>query len=181
MTKNEFWKSASRWGLILGLALFVMSLVSWALKLEQNKTTWAVELLKFLVICPAILYTGVRNARLGGPAGYPYGQAVGYIFAMMMFAGIVYGIGRFLMVNFIARDYYDAINEAALAEAMQKLQGSPMAEQMGMMTRMMTNPIVLLLSGILEMVVKGGFLGLILAAFFKKNPDIFAARADVVN
>jgi hypothetical protein len=173
MTKKDFWRSASRWGLILGLALFVMGLLSWLLKLEENKTGWAVELLKFVVICPAILYTGFRNARLAGPKGYPYNRAVGYIFAMMMFAGIVYGIGRFLMMNFIARDYYDAIMETGRA-ALDAYRNSPQYDMMVSMTRWGTNPIVLIVSGVLEMVVKGGLLGLILAAFFKKNPDMFA-------
>jgi hypothetical protein len=173
MTKKDFWRSALNWGSILGAALFVMGLVSWALKIEQNEMGWAKELLHFVVICPAILYTGVRNARLSGPAGYPYGRAVGYIFAMMMFAGVVYGIGQFLMVNFIAREYYDAIMETGRA-ALDAYRNTPQYDMMVSMTRWGTNPIVLIISGVLEMVVKGGLLGLVLAAFFKKNPEMFA-------
>lgn len=176
MTKKQFWQSASNWGMICGVALFVVSLISWALKLEMNKMNWIVELMHFVVICPAILYTGYRNARLTGPEGYPYGRAVGYMFAMLMFAGIVYGMGRFLLVNFIAREYYDAINASAMEAMLAAAQGSPVAEQIRSMGRWMTNPIILIIGGVIEMVVKGGVLGLVLAAFFTKKPDIFAAN-----
>jgi cytochrome c oxidase assembly factor CtaG len=163
-----------RWGLILGGALFVVSLISWALKLEQTKSTWAMELLKFVVILPAILYTGMRNGRLTGPDGYSYNRAVGYVFATMMFAGIVYGVGKFLMVNFIAREYFDAINAEGAALIEQMYQGTPMAQYSDMAIRMQTNPIVLIVRAVFELAIKGGFLGLILGAFFKKTPDVFA-------
>jgi hypothetical protein len=78
------------------------------------------------------------------------------------------------MVNFIARDYYDAINAEAMQTLAQAYQGSPMYDQMISMARWMTNPIVLIFAGVIEMVCKGGVLGLVLAAFFKKNPDPFA-------
>ncbi len=40
--------------------------------------------------------------------------------------------------------------------------------------RMMTNPFVLMIISAISMMIRGGFLGLILCAFLKKNPDIFA-------
>ncbi len=181
MTKKQFWQNASNWGLITGAALFVTNIIAWLLKFEQNQMGWPVELMHFAVICSLILYTGYRNTRLCDPReGYPYGRAVGYIFAMLMFAGIVYGVGRFLMVNFIARDYYDAINAKAMETMAAAYQGSPMAEQIRSMSRWLTNPIVLILSGIIEMVIKGGVLGLVLAAFFNRKPEPFAASVSQV-
>jgi hypothetical protein len=43
-----------------------------------------------------------------------------------------------------------------------------------MYTVLMTNPISLILFGVMEMVIKGGVLGLVLAAFVTKKPNIFA-------
>jgi hypothetical protein len=176
MTKKEFWKRASNWGMICGLALFAVSLISWGFQFEARKIGWPIELMHFAVICPLILYTGFRNARMSDPqVGYPYSRAVGYIFAMLMFAGIVYGTGRFLMTNFIARDYYDAINMEAMQRMVDMYQ-APMADQVERMyTVLMTNPISLILLGVIEMVIKGGFLGLIVCAFLTKKPDFFAA------
>ena len=178
MSKKQFWQSASTWGLICGVALFVVSLISWACKFEAKQMGWPIELMHFAVICPLILYTGFRNARLCGAQGYSYGRAVGYLFAMLMFAGIVYGVGRFLMVNFIAREYYDVINAKAIETIAAAYQGTPMAEQVHTMARWMTNPIWLIVIGVLEMVVKGGVLGLVLAAFVTRKPDFFAGSAD---
>ncbi len=42
-----------------------------------------------------------------------------------------------------------------------------------MMVRMLSNPLLLIFGSVINYVIKGGLLGLILAAFFKKNPDIF--------
>jgi cytochrome c oxidase assembly factor CtaG len=174
MTKKEFWRNASNWGLIMGVALFVVTLISWGFQFEAKNMGWPVELMHFVVIGSAILYTGRRNAELSGSEGYPYGRAVGYIFAMLMFAGIVYGTGRFLMTNFIARDYYDAINTEAM-QRMVNMYQAPMADQVeSMYTVLMTNPISLILFGVMEMVIKGGVLGLVLAAFVTKKTDIFA-------
>ncbi len=178
MTNKQFWQRASNWGLICGGALFVMNLIGWALKLETT-STWLYELLLFIVICPVIVYTGRKNAQLAGPEGYSYGRAVGFVFAMMLFAGIVYGVGRFLIVNFIARDYYDALNAQTMETALAVYRNTPMYDQMlgmrDMMVGMMANPFILIINGIWGLVIKGGFLGLILCAFLKKNPDIFAA------
>jgi hypothetical protein len=178
MTKKDFWRSASNWGLICGAALFVMNIVGWLLKLETTSGGWLYELLLFIVICPLIIYTGRRNAALCGAEGYSYGRAVGYVFAMMLFAGIAYGVGRFVMVNFIARDYYDAISAGSFDALLQAYQGTPMEEQMITMRhqglRLMSNPIVLIINGIIMLVCKGGFLGLILSPIFTRKPDFFA-------
>ncbi|MDR0907002.1 MAG: DUF4199 domain-containing protein [Rikenellaceae bacterium] len=181
MTKKQFWQAASNWGFMGGAALFVMNLVAWALRLEDGNS-WAYELLQFLVICPLIIVTGRRNARLAGAEGYSYGRAVGFVFAMMMFAGIVYGVGRFLLMNFIAPEYYDALNaksfEAALAMYANLPQYDTILEQTNSMLRLLTNPVVLIFQGVFELVIKGGFLGLVLCAFFTRKPDIFAETGD---
>lgn len=179
MTNKQFWQSASNRGLIGGAALFAMNLLGWVLKLETTGS-WLYELLLFMVICPLIIYTARRNARLSGSEGYGYGRAVGYVFAMMLFAGIVYGVGRFLVVNFIAREYYDALNAKSIDTALAIYQNTPMYDQIldmrDRMVRWLSNPFFLIFSGIWEMVTKGGFLGLILCAFLYRKPDIFAAK-----
>jgi hypothetical protein len=168
--------------MITGLALFVISLGSWALKLGGERN-WVAELVRFGVILGVILYAGRQNVRLAGAAGYPYGRAVGWIFAMMMFAGIVAGVGEFLMANFIARDYYDQMAAAQLEGILKVYQGTPMESQMitagDQMARMLSNPFVLIFGSVFNWVIKGGFLGLIVAAFIKKDPDMFAAAGPV--
>ena len=164
--------------MICGAVLFVISLISWTMNFTNGDFNWP-ELLRFALIFALVFYTGRRNAAIAGPEGYSYGRAMGFVFAMMMFAGIVAGVGEFLMANFIARDYYDVINAAQIEVIMKVYQGTPLesrALEMGdQMVRMLTNPFWLIFGSIINFVIKGGFLALILCAFVTKKPDIFAA------
>lgn len=169
--KKHFWQSASNWGFLGGMALFVVNLVGWGLKLDHSLVY---ELLMFAVICSLVVVTGRRNAAAAGDAGYSYGRAVGFIFAMMLFAGVVYGVGRFLMTNFIALEYYNEINGAfANAFVAGYNASAPVKVSPDQVIGWMRNPFVLIFAGVWEMVFKGGFLGLVAAAFFVKKPDIF--------
>jgi len=178
MTKRQFWQGASNWGLICGAALFVVSLIAWGGKFEMHKLGGVTEFLSFGVVFAAIFVTARQNAALCGAEGYPYSRAVGFVFAMMLFTGIVYGVGEFVLANFVARDYYDALYAARMDTAMQAYAGSALEGQMAqardMAVRMMANPFVLIFGGVLSWLCKGGFLGLIMCAFLKRNPDPFA-------
>ncbi len=181
MTRKQFWQTASNWGFLIGAGLFAMNIIGWALKLEATNS-WLYELLLFVVICPMIIYTGKRNARNAGPDGYSYGHAVGFVFAMMMFAGIVYGVGRFLIINFMGLEYYSAINESAIDNAFMIYQNFPqfdsMLEMRDTMLGWLRNPFYLIFEGVIGMVFRGGFLGLVLCAFVYTKPDIFAPAAE---
>lgn len=177
MTGKQFWQTASNWGFLGGAALFAMNLIGWALKLEANHG-WMYELLLFIAICPLIIITGKRNAAAAGPEGYSYGRAVGFVFAMMMFAGVVYGVGRFLMINFIGPEYYGKLNEEMIDALILVYSNFPqfdlMIEQRSMMLGWLSNPFYLIFESVFGLVIKGGFLGLVLCAFVYKKPDIFA-------
>jgi hypothetical protein len=178
MTKKQFWQSASNWGLICGAALFLISILSWVIAGDTGKSARGMGWVSFVVVLAILVFSGRRNAAISGPQGYPYGRAVGWILAMMIFTGIVAGIGEFLMSNFIARDYYDGLAATQVEGILKMYEGTAMYDKMidttDMMTRMMFNPIILILGSVFGWVVKGGLLGLIVAAFVKKNPDQFA-------
>lgn len=178
MTKKQFWQTASNWGFLTGAALFAMNLIGWALKLEANHA-WAYQILLLAVLAPAIIYTGKRNAKLSGAEGYGYGRAVGFVFAMMMFAGVVYGVGRFLLMNFIGYEYYAALSATEMDKIFVMYSDLPQFDQLLEMRDSMIawarNPFVLILGGVLELVAKGGVLGLVLCALVYTKPNLFAA------
>ncbi len=181
MTKGQFWQSASNWGFLGGAAFFAVNLIGWGLRLESSaSSSWIYELMLFVAGMALIIYTGRRNARASASAGYTYGQAVGFVFAMMMFAGVVYGVGRFLLVNFIAREYYDALNAAQLDSMLTIYQNTPqydaVLDMSGRMVRWFSNPFFLIFGSVVNFVIKGGFLGLVLCAFVTRKPDFFAAH-----
>jgi hypothetical protein len=173
MDSKKFWQSALNWGFLTGAGLFIMNLIGWAFKLETTNS-WLYELLLFVVICPAIIYTGKQNAAHSGPAGYSYGQAIGFVFAMMMFAGVVYGVGRFLIINFMGVEYYSTLNELAAEQVVSIYRGMIGQE---MVLRMLRNPFYLIFESVIGMVSRGGFLGLVLCAFVYTKPDLFATAA----
>lgn len=152
-----------------------MNLLGWAFKLETVHNGWLYELLLFVVICPAIIYTGKRNASHAGPEGYSYGRAMGFVLAMMMFAGIVYGVGRFLIINFMGIEYYSTLNEN-VADTLAVFYRNSLLEKDAIMG-MLRNPFHLIFEGVIGLVFRGGFLGLVLCAFVYKQPDIFASAA----
>jgi hypothetical protein len=182
MTTKEFWRSASNRGFIGGAALFAANLIGWGLKLEAGNS-WLYELLIFCVLCPLIIVTGRRNARAAGAAGYSYGQAIGYVLAVMLFAGVVYGVGRYLMTNFIAEAYYTELYLGQVDAALAVYQSNPMYDSMldmrDIMVAMNRNPFFLIFSSVIELLFKGGFLGLVACAFVVRKPDIFAAAEGV--
>lgn len=184
MTKKHFWQTSSNWGFLTGIFLFAMNLVSWMLKLEANGHDWAHELLLFLVICPVIIISARRNAAAAGPEGYSYGRAVGFVFATMMFAGIIYGVGLFLMFNFIAVDYYIPMLEKSSNDFISGMAAANPAltdqaiEIWDLMIRIVKNPFVLIFIGMLYITAKGGILGLVLCAFLYRKPDIFAQQIE---
>ncbi|MDR2882679.1 MAG: DUF4199 domain-containing protein [Alistipes sp.] len=182
MTKKQFWRNASNQGMICGCGLLAVSVVAWVFGFAPGSSWNWPELLRFALIAAVIWMSGRRSAALVGPEGWPYGRAVGFIFATMMFAGIVAGVGEFLMTNFIARDYYDALNAGQIDTALAMYRGTPfegrMEEMRGTMESMLSNPFMLIFGSVVNYVIKGGFLGLILGAFLYRKPDFFAAGGD---
>jgi hypothetical protein len=184
MTNKHFWQAASNWGFLTGTGLFAMNLIGWGLKLETSNS-WLYELLLLIVILPAIIYTGKKNARNPGAEGYGYGRAVGFVFAMMLFAGVVYGVGRFLIINFIGVEYYSALNEKVIDNAFAIYRNIPqfnsMLEMKDSMLGWLSNPFYLIFEAVIGMVSRGGFLGLILCTFVYKRPEMFPASSQPEN
>jgi uncharacterized membrane protein SirB2 len=184
MTKKQFWQTASNWGFLTGAGLFAMNLIGWGFKLETSNS-WLYELLLLIVIFPAIIYTGKKNARNSSAEGYGYGQAVGFVLAMMMFAGIVYGVGRFLIINFMGVEYYSALNETVIDNVFLVYRNIPqfnsMMEMRGTILGWLGNPFYLIFEGVIGMVFRGGFLGLILCTFVYKRPEMFPAAQQTQN
>lgn len=181
MTTKKLWQTASNWGFLCGAALFAVNILGWLLRVEIEHSA-IYELMLFVVICGSAVFAGYKNIKYSGPEGYSYGQSVGFTFAMMLFAGIVYGCGQFLMYNFIAPQYYaPALGEvvdsiiAAVAQT-QPDMADTFIDKRDFIIGLMKNPFVLILGSVLNIGVKGGVLGLVLGIFLRKQPDPFAPQ-----
>ncbi len=180
MNRSLFWRNAANWGFLLGLAVFLWALVVWGLRWEPANG-WLAEGLLALILMAAIWITGRKNASLTGDAGYSYGEAVGFVFALMLFAGIVSGVGQFVIYTYIAPEYYaDLIGDMfdrAVAEGNDIVNQTGLDKMKSLMISFTHNPFVMIFSGVFDLAVKGGFLGLIFGAFLKRLPE--APRTEI--
>jgi len=173
MSDRLFWSRAANYGLLSGLAVFAVNLLSWALKLDGM--AWIPETMLFVVLSGCIFITGRSNAAACA-GGYSYGRSVGFVFALMLFTAVVAGAGDFLLRAYIAPQYYreqlqqafDVLSAAGAGSA-SSAQTLDLARKMS--ERLMTNPMFLIFSEILNLGVKGGFLGIVMSAFLKKDPE----------
>ena len=111
-----------------------------------------------------------------GSEGCSYGQVLGYIAVMMIFAGILYGAVKAVAVNTFAEDQYRALlgQSMDMIKEMGVYSKSQIKQMNGMMDAVQFNPIFVLISSIFSMLCGGVFYGLIIAAINRREADPFA-------
>ncbi|MCD8185211.1 MAG: DUF4199 domain-containing protein [Rikenellaceae bacterium] len=172
-----FWTEALTGGLVLGVALFFWDLIGYWLDLPL-KNSGIASLVQFILITGGIVYFSRRMREFRGPAlGFPYGSVFGFTMALMLFTGMVYGVGVFFLQVVIAPGYFVELFEMALVNS--SLSEAMIEQTLDMresMSALMKNPIVYLFSGIFTMVIYGGLVGLIAATFIRRPADPFAGE-----
>ncbi|MBS2213434.1 DUF4199 domain-containing protein [Carboxylicivirga mesophila] len=163
-------KSAMTYGLYMGLALVVYSLIIYLVGLTGNKAAGWVS----YIIIIAMLAFAMMNFRDKVNGGYlRYGQGVGLGILTALYGGILSSIFTFILVKYIDPGVIEQIVNQAMEEAMAggaNEEALAMAEKM---VRMFTSPIAMLLMGIVGSAFIGAIISLILAAIFKKEPPVF--------
>ncbi len=180
--KKTFWNEAAMGGLVLGLLMFGLSYLVYVLDLAISHSTF-VSFLQVLLMGGVIWVMGTRMARFRGPAlGFTYGQSMKLVLAIMLFGGIIYGLGEFLLQMVIDPEYFKNLFEEAL---LSSGQSDAVVEQMVAAREKvevyLQNPLVMTLSGIITMCFMGGIVGMVLSIFLKKKPDLFAEEDETVN
>ena len=159
-------REAAMGGLILGLWLSGVSLLSYVADFAGRNIIALPNLLNIVGWVTLIFIFTKRVASAYGDRGFSYGQSMGFIIIMMLFAGFIHGTGQWLLYMHDP-DYYISIIEVALGEA-----GIPdsQTEEMLKVTQIMYNPVVMIFSGIMSMLIYGGLTGLLISAFTKRQP-----------
>lgn len=123
-----------------------------------------------------IWYYSRQYAISRGAAGCSYGQVLGYIAMMMIFAGILYGAIKAVAVNTFAEEQYRVLlgQSMDMIKEMGVYSKSQIKQMSGMMAAVQFNPIFVLISSIFSMLCGGVFYGLIIAAFNRREADPFA-------
>lgn len=172
--KKIFWTEAATGGLILGLAMFLLSLTSYYFELALNYST-LLSVIQVLLIAGVMYAMGRKMARIRGEElGFSYGQSMNFILATMIFTGVIYGLGEYVMQVWVDPQYFKDLYEAALYKSTQDEalieQALKAREQID---NVIKNPGIMVLSGIFSMIIYGGIVGLIVSAFLKRPANPF--------
>lgn len=172
--KAPFWKPALIYGLILGLVSVFLSLVFYFIGLSTaNWTSWVTLLVSIVLL--VYLMIQYRNVHLGGYASF------GQIFLMVLVsAGIVSTIigalYQYLLFTVIDPGLVDQIRIVAEERIMSnsRIPESMYDDIMEKMEKRMTVGYMIKMAVILGPIINA-FLGLIIAAFVKKEEDVIPA------
>ena len=171
MEKTNFWHDASKYGALLGIEEIAFNLLS---MVWPGMLNMLLHLAVFITLL--FLFTKRRAALYGGGAsGYSYGQCFKFILVISIFAGILCGVYEIFARNvFFTAQYQSALDVSMNAVLQLNLPGSNMGQMQEMMQRVMFSPFWILFGSILGLIIKGGFWGLFVAAFAKRDPSPFA-------
>jgi|WetSurMetagenome_2_1015567.scaffolds.fasta_scaffold352845_2 hypothetical protein len=158
------------YGTILGFVLVVYSFILHKTNLENN--TWLV-LLHYIFVIAAIV-VAIQCFRNQFNGGYiSYGKALGTGILIVLWASIILTIYTYILTKYID----PSIMEKAKGLAMQKVENSGNEQQSEMATKMMD---IMMTSGFMSLmtfignIFFGTIFSLIIAAFLKKDKDIFS-------
>lgn len=168
--KQIAWKEAATGGLYLGLIFVVIQFLGYGLRSSQS-SAWLPGLLNFAALLTIPYIYAHRMAVARGAAGFTYGQSIGFILRMMLFAGILSGIGQFVLQNYIDPRFY--LEQFELALQKQGFSES-LTEQIMSNIWILKNPFMMISSGILGMLIYGGVIGLFVSTFVRRPSDPFA-------
>ncbi len=173
MMKNVFWTEALKGGTIIGLIASAFQLLrTYAIANEINalKTIMAVMTLMVFV---ALLYGFTRRFSMthGGEQGFSYGNGMAFILAMMIFTGVVVGVCTALSNKFMFQDYVIGVIDEAMVQVQDVVADDVFDQTYEMTRKMLFNPIAQVFSNIFSYIIYGGFVGLIVCSFTKRDPE----------
>lgn len=164
------WREAATGGLYLGLAWVAAIAIEYIAE-SGTGTGW----LKFAALI-FFIYFYTKRLSSHYKNGFSFGQSFGFIIKMMLFSGVVAGLGQYVFQNFVNPGYFQSIMDT-MEETLvgTGFYSDDQAEEMiRTMSAAYKNPLVMVMGGILNMVLGGGLIGLVMSAFLRKAADPFA-------
>lgn len=142
---------------------------------EKTKLASIVGIISFVALVLLVYAFCRKVASYANPAqGFSYGKGMSFVFAMMLFTGIITGLYSAIVNNFFMTDQiYDQINEMMVVyESM--LPAEQVDTFYDTMVASMMNPFTLILSNTFANLLVGGFVGIFVCSLTIRRPDIFA-------
>lgn len=170
------WKEAATGGLYLGLAYVALYYVGYFVRTPGIGA--AVNAVTFFTIA-GFLYAYARKVGMRfSPAAFSFGRSWLFALQMALFAGIMAGLGQFVLANWLDpqgyREQMDMVSAMMAENGLMSEEQAELAGEAG--ARLMRNPLVTAFSGIFSLLIYGGLIGLIVALFTKRPADPFAGE-----
>lgn len=176
MDRKLFWFEALKGGTMIGLVRSAFALLQQALiDGEKTKLASIVGIISFVALVLLVYAFCRKVASYAAPAqGFSYGKGMSFVFAMMLFTGVITGLYSAIVNNFFMTDQiYDQINEMMVVyESM--LPAEQVDTFYDTMVASMMNPFTLILSNTFANLLVGGFVGIFVCSLTIRRPDIFA-------
>lgn len=168
MERTNLWKDAAKYGAVIALVGIVFNV------LVMLRPGFLPSLVSLAIFIWLLFFYTKRRANLygGGAAGYSYGKCLLFIVCMMLVAGAIDGVYQIAAVKWLFAERYE--ENIGLTVAMLENTGFYTPQQLEMVADLYRSPVALFFLSILGWVIRGGFFGLFVAAFTKREPDIFA-------
>jgi len=168
---TSFWKSAMTYGLYLGIALIIYSVILYVLGQSFNKTLGYVS---FVVMIAGIIWAQVSYKKQLGDV-LSYGQGVGIATGLMLFAGIIGAIYTYLLYTVIDPELYQQyllfVEETTTNQLINRGMSDEQISQAVAMGAKFQTPVIMAIGAIVTYVITGVIVGLITSIFIKKNPS----------
>ncbi len=168
---NSFTKSTMTSGAILGAGMILFSFVMYIAGLNDGNS---LNMLSYVILIGGIMY-GVKQVRDKVQNGFiSYGRAVGSGTLVTVFASIILAFYSFVLMKYVD----NSIIAKSIELAQQKWsEGGMSDDQVESMTKVVEpfmTPGLMAFGTVFSLTFLGVIISLIVGAFMKKNPDIFA-------
>lgn len=169
------WPTGSRYGLLAGLVLIVISLglhLAGAVDYtgQDSSSSWITNILNWGVIIVTIILAvrQHRDKELGGMISFGRSFYVGFIVSLLI--GLVSAVWGYIFFAFIEPDLIDTMLEVAKEQMMdqQGMSASDAEQGMEMMSWMFT-PGMFAVFGLIGSVIAGVIFSLIISPFMKRD------------
>ena len=170
-TKSSLFKSSMMSGLLLGIALVVISLIVYFIDLTGNKY---ISYLTMILMGAGVFYLQIqyRDKELHGKM--TYGQAFGFAILVVLAAAVISSIFTFILTKFIDPGIIDKILSMQEDTLTKKGLTSEQIDMAMTMTKRMMTPVWMVIWGLVGMMFWGTILSLITSAFTKKESTPFS-------
>lgn len=172
--RKEFWLEALKGGTLIGLVSVAFALL---MRGASDNAGLATALNYGVTVVNVFLAVGCLRRfamRFSRAEGFSYGKGVGFVVAMMAFAGILNGLYSSIMSNFFIREEVLGAVDVIMAQLQDMLPGENFEQTYDLMRASVTNPLFLTLSSVLSNSFLGLLIGLIVSAITRRQPDVFA-------